>query len=255
VLLAHSPGASPNETTTAEIEAPLPPIPGVYADIKVTTSYWPDSHQVITNTEELLNATAPYVQISSHGDEFSLHTGPGGRWLSAFELAYALDRAAVDADVPPIRALITVACSTTQAGTNIMGESGGWPVILERQVGLVLGALYPVDDVFSTLWLLLLHRQWHRCGDLRSAVIRVREQMRSGAWAETEHEGRELQSLWAEALTVAAERARELGAPDYDVELLSNATALVGHYYTLRQDLYDVEPRFQSVTEAFVAFG
>jgi hypothetical protein len=208
---------------------------------------------VILNTEELLCTDAPFVQISSHGDEFSLHTGPGGRWLSAFELAYALDRATADTDLPPIRALITVACSTSQAGTNVMGESGGWPVMLEGCVGVVLGALYPVDDVFCTLWLLLLHGQWHRCGDLRAAVVRVREQMRSGAWAESETEGRELQSLWAEALRIAAER--QLGAPDCDVELLSDAVALVGHYYAHRHHLYEVEPRFQSVTEAFVAFG
>lgn len=247
VVLAHSPSNEPKD------EYPFGPIPAVYGDLAVTVRHWAHAHKVVRDTEGLLATPAELVQISSHGDEFSLHTGPEYRRLSAFELAYALDQVGTSAG-PPMRALITVACSTSQAGTNILGESGGWPVMLHGRVRAVLGALYPVDDFFCMLWVLLLHRQWQRCGDLHAALARTREQMRTGAWAESDADGEALLAAWSEGLQVAAERTGAQGIPAHQVGF-ADPYALAAHYYGMRLRLYDDEPRFQSVTEAFVVFG
>ena len=79
--------------------------------------------------------------------------------------------------------------------------------------------------------------------------------MRTGERADSETEGQALLASWVEGLRVAAERARAQGIPERQIGFAANPAALAAHYYDMRRRLYTVEPRFQSVTEAFVVFG
>jgi tetratricopeptide (TPR) repeat protein len=256
VVLAHSPSAESDPLSEEPAKLWLTPIPYVYSDAVITAECWPYSHRVVADTEELLTTASRLVQISTHGDARTLLTGPN-RFLSAFEFRRALDQLAErnGAPAPSVDILITVACSTSRASTNILGESGGWSVLLQGQVRAVLGALYPTDDQFSGLWLLLIHQAWRRCGDLRLAVAEVRERMRSGQWTDSVEDGRKLVALWAQGLKAARTYAQREGIPGDRFYYAEDPDAQAERHYQLRQRLYEGDPGFQAVTEAFVIFG
>lgn len=69
------------------------------------------------------------------------------RRASAYELTVALTQRGECLD-----ACILVACSTGEAGALPLGEFHGWSVVLADCARVVVGSLYPVDDIFCSLF-------------------------------------------------------------------------------------------------------
>ena len=139
-----------------------------------------------------------------------------------------------------MQACILVACSTAQAAENAWGEAGGWAAVLHGRCELVLGALHPVDDLFCTLFVLLLHRQWRADGDLKEALRQVRQRLRSGRWADDEAGIQELQQQWEQAL-------RAIPASEATIDAARDTL-------DVRDIAYD-EPTLCRLVEGFVVFG
>jgi len=145
---------------------------------------------------------------------------------------------------------LNIACSSAHAGTNAFGESGGWSAVLQSKVSAVLGALFPIDDFYCSLFVLLLHSAWSRLGDLRGALTDTRVRMRSGLWADTDEEASCFMQTWVEAVRAAY----PLGDPN-DGSLLDEALERVHDTCNDRFVLYAVDPHFRLIVEAFVITG
>ncbi len=241
-VLAHS-----TDEATGSRDAELSAIPGVFADLSLTVELWPEAHRTLNGKDALLSEPLSLVQLSCHGTARHAHTGPGRITTSTYELARALsDRARV----PPFEALLNIACSSAHAGTNAFGESGGWATVLQGQVDVVLGALYPVDDFYCSLFALLLHDAWARLGDLRQALTDTRVRLRSGDWADTEQQARCLLQIWIRALS----RTHPLKEP-IDASSLQQVTDRATNHWNERHSLYDTDPRLSLLAEVFVIIG
>jgi tetratricopeptide (TPR) repeat protein len=235
-VLAHTP--SHPVRLDLDSENRLAPIPGVHADLKATQLVVGENHLLLRGRDALLEAVGglTLLQLSCHGEPRSAHTGPGSQRTSAYELVMQLERH--DAH---LQACILVACSTARADENAWGESGGWSAALQDRCRLVLGALHPVADQYCTLFVLLLHRDWQELGDLKVALRRVRNRLRSGQWADSEHDLRQVQEQWLCAL-----QAIPAGET-----IMDDARSLLRD----RHDLYERDADLRGMVEGFVVFG
>ncbi len=215
----------------------------MYADQQITAALWPN-HQLIAGKDTLLRTPPALLQLSCHGSAREAYTGQGDVRMTAFELDDAIET--------PMRALLTIACSTAQAGTNGFGESGGWSVVLHDKVGAVLGALYPVSDRFCPLFVLLLHRAWAGTGDLRAALAEVRRRLRTGQWVDDETDAEGFKALWVEALRAVPRNGALAGG---NIDEYEDAAGRVSSYFEDREFMYDDECYVRLIAEAFVIFG
>ncbi len=229
--LAHSP-------TGSELEGE---IPCVYVDQVVSARAWAGRCRTLSGRTALLTESLPLIQLSCHGSAAQAHTGPAQGSVSAYEFQRAIStRAEVR-----LEAILIIACSSAQAGTNGFGESAGWPAVLQGNVDAVLGALHPVDDEFSSLFVLLLHRAWANTGDLRAALRETRTRMRSGAWTDNAADDDVLLDTWRKAIATALQGASGCEA------VLERAQ----DFFRTRKSLYNEDASFRLTTESFVIAG
>ncbi|KAK43950.1 hypothetical protein BG60_09080 [Caballeronia zhejiangensis] len=245
-VLAHSPRHTGAQLDNVHRDTAMGAIPGVYADLLVTREQWRNSSELLLGKEALLQRTPTLVQLSCHGTARTAVTGLEDASTSAYELARAI---ATRPESGRIEALITVACASAQAGTNAFGEAGGWSVVLHGHADVVLGALFPVDDVLCSLFVLLLHRSWKQCGDLRLALDATRKCLRGGEWANSLEQEIEIYMQWAKALADALTRA--LAPPAHTVAVMERARDHFEH----RKSLYLDDERLRLIAEAFVILG
>jgi len=123
-------------------------------------------------------------------------------------------------------------------------------VVLHDRVEAVLGALYPVDDLLCSLFVLLLHRAWASTGDLRSALTDAKHCMRSGQWADDPAQEDEILAIWCSALAGGARRFKSGGSFRVDTALQR-----ARDHFEHRRSAYLDDHRTRLVTEAFVLLG
>jgi tetratricopeptide (TPR) repeat protein len=245
-VLAHSPPNSGAYDASSSRATPAHAIPGVYADLVITRMQWPGASETLSGKEELLQHAPPLIQLSCHGNARIAHTGLEHDSTSAYELARVMS---ARAGSQRFEAVLTVACASAQAGTNAFGEAGGWSVALHGHVDAVLGALYPVDDVLCSLFVLLLHRSWAERRDLRLALDATRSRLRCGQWADSPAQEDHIHRQWTSALTEALARTSAS---------VSRACAVIeraNDHYANRDTLYLEDERLRLITEGFVILG
>jgi tetratricopeptide (TPR) repeat protein len=222
----------------------LPPIPAVHADSLVTATLVAH-HRLLRDRDDLLRARLPLLQLSCHGDARGALTGEHDQRLSAYDVAIALGRRRQRLD-----ACILIACSTGGPGGSPWGEFDGWSVVLGESTRLVVGALYPIDDHFSSLYVLLLHRAWIGTRDLKAAVREVRQRLRSGRWADSETECRRLEAIWSSAIaTIGGDHPLATGRRPRQTAAPPPLTL------DLRRALYEENGALCLLAESFVVFG
>jgi tetratricopeptide (TPR) repeat protein len=246
-VLAHSPASFDPAMEEVLRRSGANPIPGVYADRHIACASWP-AVEIISDKDTLLGSSLSLIQLSCHGDARKAYTGKGHLYTTAFEFERKLTQR--------MRALLTIACSSGQAGTNGFGESGGWSAVLSEKVDVTLAALYPVADRYCPLFVLLLHRAWRQSADLRTALADTRMRLRSGQWADSADQEAELARVWTDAVRVSRETEREQEPEQAHNQMPMDAPETwVASCLTDRKSLYETDEDFRLVAEAFVIFG
>ncbi|MCQ1549856.1 MAG: tetratricopeptide repeat protein [Candidatus Accumulibacter phosphatis] len=247
-VLAHSPAKRQRREATLTSSGWGTAIAGVYADRTVTRLQWPSVSETLEDKEALLQRLPALLQLSCHGTAREVHTGQAAASTSAYELGLAISALA-----PPshhLEAVLMVSCASAQAGTNAFGEAGGWSVVLHGKVDAVLGALYPVDDLLCSLFILLLHRSWARTGDLRAALADTRARLRNGRWGDDAAEEEDVLATWSSALASAVGDVEPRSAGRLQ-QVLHRAR----DNFEYRHTLYLDDHRMRLVAESFVILG